>query len=69
MELGASIQNKVLPNEFQRDDGANVIQSLNVFTKSQNKFTSPDNVIEKNVIGLSIEPLKEKNESSQRTDQ
>jgi hypothetical protein len=41
----------------------------NFFTESKKDFTSQDHVIEKNVVGLSIEPIKEKIENSYLTDQ
>lgn len=41
-----------------------MVRGNNVFIESKKKFTSPDHVIEKNVVGLSIEPVKEKNDNS-----
>lgn len=56
---------EILPNEFQRDK----MRMNNFFTESKKDFTSQDHVIEKNVVGLSIEPIKEKIENSYLTDQ
>ena len=65
----ASLQNNIHPHDLLRDElGVDQVISGKVLSKSLNKLNSPDNVIEKNVIGLSIEPRKEKIESSQRTD-